>query len=268
MQTVADVVGGVGPPLSFVPDQDRAGRSNSRKTGDSEQLSEAHVTYGIGVTDITDRRGAADVRALSLDEACDLTRTGDIWLFRGASLADRAIQTVTNAPVNHVGMAVVLDDLPPLLWHAELGHGLPDAWSGRHQRGVQLHDLHDAACVWRNRYGQRAWMRQLVGPADDGGVTREMEDAVLCTVARHDGKPFPTTSGLARGWLNGRLRKHATNDTVFCAELVAATYLAMGLLPAKRPVGSYDPGSFWSGDRLELVNATLGPEVRVDVPVL
>src|SRR3712207_1710579 len=63
-------------------------------------------------------------------------------LFRsGASVADRAIRTLTNAPVNHVGMAVVLEDLPPLLWHAELGRSLPDVWTGAHQRGVQLHDL-------------------------------------------------------------------------------------------------------------------------------
>ncbi len=50
---------------------------------------------------------------MSLKQAVDLTRTGDVWLFRGHSGADRAIQTLTNAPVNHVGMAVVLDDLPP-----------------------------------------------------------------------------------------------------------------------------------------------------------
>ena len=35
--------------------------------------------------------------ALSLDAAVELTRTGDIWLFRGRSPADRAIRTMTNA---------------------------------------------------------------------------------------------------------------------------------------------------------------------------
>src|SRR5680860_1427337 len=60
---------------------------------------------------------------ISLDQAVDLTRTGDLWLFRGYSAADRTIRALTNAPVNHVGMAVVLDDLPPLMWHAELGRG-------------------------------------------------------------------------------------------------------------------------------------------------
>src|SRR5678816_2533483 len=87
------------------------------------------------------RRRARAGTTLDLDAAVELTRTGDLWLFRGRSGADRAIQSFTNAPVNHVGMAVVLDDLPPLLWHAELGRALPDVWTGNHQRGVQLHDL-------------------------------------------------------------------------------------------------------------------------------
>ena len=208
------------------------------------------------------------VRALPLDEAVELTRTGDVWVFRGGSLADRAIRTLTNAPVNHVGMAVVLEDLPPLLWHAELGRSLPDVWTGKHQRGVQLHDLRDAVLTWRRRYGQRAWLRQLVGPADDGGVTGEMEDAVLRTVARLDGRPFPTTRGLVRGWVNGRVRRSTSAETVFCAELVAATYTAMGLLPADLPRNAYDPGSFWSGDDLGLLQgARLGDEIPVDVPL-
>ena len=204
---------------------------------------------------------------LTLDEAVDLTRTGDVWIFRGASVADRAIRAVTNAPVNHVGMAVVLEDLPPLLWHAELGKSLPDVWTGQHQRGVQLHDLRDAVTTRRRRYGQRAWLRQLVGPADDGGVTPAMEDAVLRAIARFDGRPFPTTRHLARGWINGRLRRETTSEAVFCAELVAATYTEMGLLGNDRPGNWYDPGKFWSGDDLELLQgAKLGPEIPVEVP--
>ena len=69
---------------------------------------------------------------LDLAAAVELTRTGDVWLFRGTSGPDRAIQALTNAPVNHVGMSVVLDDLPPLMWHAELGASLPDVWTSNH----------------------------------------------------------------------------------------------------------------------------------------
>src|ERR1700730_4910515 len=125
--------------------------------------------------------------SITLDEALDLTRTGDVWLCRGRKAAAGAIQVATNSPVNHVGMSVVIGDLPPLMWHAELGRSLPDVWSGSRQRGVQLHDLRQAVLVWATRYGQRAWLRQL-----NRGVTREMEDAVLRTIARMDGTPVPT----------------------------------------------------------------------------
>lgn len=198
---------------------------------------------------------------LTLDEAVDLTRTGDLWLFRGRSVADRAIRVTTNSPVNHVGMAVVLDDLPPLMWHAELGRSLPDVWSGKHHRGVQLHDLRDAVTVWATRYGQRAWLRQLEPLA-----TPAMEDAVLHVIARMDGTPFPTTVGLARRWVAGRARREAGLETVYCAEVVAGTYTAMGLLAGDRPVNWYDPGRFWSGDDLPLTGgAVLGAEIEVAV---
>ena len=55
---------------------------------------------------------------------------------------------MTNSPVNHVGMVVAIDDLPPLLWHAELGRSLPDVWTGKRQRGVQLHHLREAVTTW------------------------------------------------------------------------------------------------------------------------
>jgi len=212
---------------------------------------------------------------ITLDEALDLTRTGDVWLFRGRTAADRAIQLTTNSPVNHVGMSVVLDDMPPLMWHAELGRSLPDLWSGRHQRGVQLHDLRKAVVVWARRYGQRAWLRQLWQP-----VTRQMENAVLRTIARLDGTPFPSTARLAGRWLQGRVPRMrrgrpatgvaeaADLETAYCAEVVALTYEAMGLLPTgRRRSHWYDAGRFWSGDELALAGgARLGGEIAIEIP--
>jgi hypothetical protein len=206
--------------------------------------------------------------SVTLAEAVELTRTGDVWLFRGHTAADRAIRIATNSPVNHVGMSVVLDDLPPLMWHAELGRSLPDAWSGKRQRGVQLHDLHDAVLIWANKYGQRAWLRQLDKP-----VSREMEDAVLRTIARMDGTPFPSVRRLASRWLSGRIpvvRQQAGEtdlETAYCAEVLAVTYQAMGLLPASRRPSWYDAGRFWSGDELRLSGGfALGGEIAVSIP--
>jgi hypothetical protein len=222
---------------------------------------------------------------VSLDQALEATRTGDIWLFRGGSGPDRAIQTMTNSPVNHVGMTVALDDLPPLIWHAELGDKLLDMWTGTNHRGVQLNDLRAAVEQWMTKYEQRCWLRQLSPYAD-----HEQEDQLLKVIARMDGTPFPSTARLTGRWFRGRLptvsdwtrglpfvhkkiRESAEREkqerrtslaTAYCAETVAITYEEMGLMSTEKRENYFDPGSFWSGDRLPLAPGyELGAEVSV-----
>ena len=215
---------------------------------------------------MTDTSGAA----ISLDEAVQQTRSGDVWLFRGGTGADRAIQLATNAPVNHVALAVVIDDLPPMMWHAELGKRLLDLWTGTHHRGAQLHDLRAAVLRWTRARNQRVWLRQLspeVGPEADG--------AMLTTVARWNGTSFPSTATLAWRWATGRSdvprlpvpaewSRQEQAEGTYCAELAAITYEAMGVLGTGRPTNWYDPGRFWSGDTLPLNDGwSLGNEVEV-----
>ena len=200
---------------------------------------------------------------VGLDVAVEHTRTGDIWIFRGSSGPDRTIRAVTNAPVNHVGMAVVLDDMPPLMWHAELGQSLQDMWTGHFHRGVQLHDLRAAVQVWAGRYEQQGWLRQL-----EPDVSKEQEDALLKTIARLDGTPFPSTARVTARWFAGRVprvrRKQVDLEAAYCAEVVGATYEEMGLVRKQRKSNWYDPGRFWSGDRLPLTEGyTLGEEIAV-----
>ncbi|MDV3124269.1 guanylate cyclase [Mycobacterium sp. 21AC1] len=223
---------------------------------------------------------------VSLSRALEETRTGDIWLFRGGSGPDRAIQTLTNSPVNHVGMTVAIDDLPPLIWHAELGDKLLDMWTGTNHRGVQLNDARQAVERWMDNYGQRCWLRQLTPPA-----TRTQEDALLEVIARMNGTAFPTTARLTGRWLRGRIpgaadftrgipflhskvresaerKKARTRDvgleTAYCAETVAITYEEMGLLTTDKRYNWFDPGSFWSGDQLPMSEGyRLGDEIGV-----
>jgi len=211
---------------------------------------------------------------VSLQRALDETRTGDIWLFRGTSRPDRAIQAMSNAPVNHVGMTIAIEDLPPLIWHAELGDKLTDMWTGRNHRGVQLHDARQAVERWIHNYHQRCWLRQLTPYAN-----REQEDRALKVVARMDGTPFPSTARLTGRWFRGRVldskvreaarRKKAEKlqvglETAYCAETVAITYEEMGLLTTDKHFNWFDPGSFWSGDSLPLAPGyRLGDEIAV-----
>ena len=231
--------------------------------------------------------------AISLDEALDSTRTGDVWLFRGRSGPDRAIQTLTNSPVNHVAMAVALDDLPPLMWHAELGNKFTDMWTGTNHRGVQLNDAREAAEQWMQKYGQRCWIRQLTPYA-----AREQEDLLLKVIARMDGTAFPTTARLAGRWFKGRVptvndftrgvpvlddkvrgsaeRRRAERrakkqskvglESAYCAEVVALTYEEMGLLATDKEPNWFDPGRFWSGDSLPMApGCSLGAEIAVEL---
>jgi hypothetical protein len=203
------------------------------------------------------------------EEAVEATRTGDLWIFRGGTVADRVIQTASNAPVNHVGMAVVLDDLPPLMWHAEMGRSLRDHWTGDHHRGVQLHDLREAVTTWQVKYGQGAWVRQLTPE-----VGREQEDAMLRTIARLDGVSFPSTMALGWRWLRGRdgylsrraaAEKAVRPEAAYCAEVVGVTLEEMGILHDDVPMNWYDPGRFWSGDTLPLRPGwAYGVEVEVE----
>ena len=146
---------------------------------------------------------------------------------------------MTNSPVNHVGMVVALDDLPPLLWHAELGRSLPDVWTGERQRGVQLHRLDEAVTQW----DEQLRPARLGAPAAGGTIERHHEDRLMEVIDRFDGRAFPTTLGLARRLGHRPLPAHAPSlETIYCAELVATTYQHMGLLPSKRPASWYDPG--------------------------
>jgi hypothetical protein len=222
---------------------------------------------------------------LTLSQAVEETRTGDLWLFRGGSGPDRAIQTLTNSPVNHVGMTVAIDDLPPLIWHAELGDKLIDVWTGSNHRGVQLNDLRDAVRQWMERYHQRCWLRQLTPYADRG-----QENQLLRVIARLDGTPFPATARLTGRWLRGRLptaydwtrgipvldkrirestqrrkaRQRVGLEAAYCAETVAITYEEMGLLTTEKHYNWFDPGKFWSGDELPLTKGyQLSDEIAV-----
>lgn len=193
------------------------------------------------------------------DEAVAAAHTGDVWLFRGRTPADRAIRLFTNSPVNHVAMVVALDDLPPLLWHTELGQSLESVWTGEHHRGAQLNRLDEALRTWTGKYDQRAFVRHF-----DGEITREAEDALLRVINEFEGRAFPRTRQLVGKWLSGRLKLEASEQAVYCAELLAITYTRMGLLDPRTPANWFDPGRFWSGDRLPLADgASLGPEIAV-----
>ncbi len=201
------------------------------------------------------------VDAIPLTSAMEAATTGDIWLFRGRKVNDRMVQVTTNSPVNHVAMAVAIGDLPPLLWHTESSPSATDVWTNTRHAGVQLQRLDESVRVWSERWGQQPYVRQL-SPA----VGPDAEDELLRVINEYSGRRFPSAQGLVKRWLLGRARRSAFPDEIFCAELIATTYQRMGLLDQTKPPNWYDPGRFWSGDRILLdAGFSLSHETVVDV---
>jgi hypothetical protein len=195
---------------------------------------------------------------VTLAEAASIAASGDVWLFTGRKLADRAIRAATNSPVNHVAMVLAIDDLPPLLWHAELGSSLPDVWTAMNRRGAQLHRLVDAAETWVNRYGQSAYFRQLTPT-----VSKEAENAALAWSQRTraplpvDGLTRPTLAPraararrVARGHnarsschhlpADGPARRRAPAELVRLSRFGVVTVWSSGDAPAPRSPSTCD----------------------------
>ena len=122
-------------------------------------------------------------------------------------------------------------------------------WTGQHQRGVQLHRLADAVRTWEERYGQRAYVRQL-----EGTITRVHEDRLMEMIERFDGRPFPTH---ARPRALVAHRPRPAHRVVAGDDLLrrARRDHLPGDGPAPEPAAGelVRPGPFWSGDRIDMV---------------
>jgi hypothetical protein len=66
-------------------------------------------------------------------------------------------------------------------------------------------------------------------------------------------------------WLAGQVHVVTTDKRMYCAELVAATFVRMGLLPSDPPANFYDPKDFGiEYDRVPwLKGAKLGAQYQV-----
>jgi hypothetical protein len=186
--------------------------------------------------------GAGGQRPEYPDVRSDL-KTGDLVLFSGASFFSGVIKWAIGGKWSHVGVVVRLASLPGrvLLWESTTLADLPDAETGRAQAGVQLVFLSERLATYHGEFK----LRQLDKP-----VTPAMEAALATLRARLSGRPYEQDkleliNAAFAGWF-GRSRGERLNS-LFCSELVAEAYQAMGLLPEPphgRPSNEYTPRDF------------------------
>jgi len=191
-------------------------------------------------------------------------QTGDLILFAGTSNESRWIEALTNGQFSHATMVVrTADSSVPWMWQEAPEAIAPDPRTGKPTTGAQLGDAEEATQVIQGMgdvpfYVPLVWDR----PAD-------LDDKILAVVAKYEGVPFGTVLQMALDYAIGKLYDQATGlTTMYCAELVAVTYQALGLLTDVHPPNWYSPNSFGPDEQGQLpwaaaVQASLGAPVPI-----
>jgi len=199
------------------------------------------------------------------DEMLPQVRTGDILLFHGSSKTSREIEFATGSRFSHVGVAIRPDvGRAPLIWQTGPNPITRDPRTHTRHGGAQLgHLLTTLQLMGSVKYGDVPHWRQLKVKR-----TKKLEDAVLRFVANCEGRAFPSLLRMVEEFLEGQLHVFSGKKTMFCAELVASTYQAAGLLADSPPANWYDPKAFSQAhERLDLqLGASLGQEYEIELP--
>lgn len=188
-------------------------------------------------------------------------RTGDILLFSGNSQESQMIEDVTFSEYSHVGMLVCFEG-ETLIWQTGPDPITEDPKTHSMHGGAQLGRATDTLTVMLG-YGDQPSYRQLNLDRDDA-----FEQAVQDAIGTLEGRPFPTLVDMALHLAEGRFfDKDDGEKTLFCAELIARTYMNVGLLGEDPPPDWYEPKSFSAEvpSPTLLLGASFEPEVPVTV---
>jgi hypothetical protein len=199
--------------------------------------------------------------------------TGDIFFLHGNSQAGIMVENLEIAegwpPYSHIGM-VINDNGNLYFWDAPGDGGLcfPDPYAddtdnriygkytnynGAH-KGCRVAELDDVLAYYSTKTDYPGfWYRQL----KPGVATADRFAALRLFINRIDGMPFPKGSlpfgiklpkevtGLGANFIAGQDRASFFFGTYFCAQLVADSYMHMGLLDMELfPPNGYTPAAF------------------------
>ena len=188
-------------------------------------------------------------------------QTGDLVLFHGLDLESALIEFLEHSQWSHVGMVVRLPCLNyPLLWESTPLHFLTDPLLHQAKSGPRLVSLDDRLRLSLDR---GLYNRFMVGHLQ---VSRnpDMLSALTRFIAEVHRLSFPGSWEMLKEFLEGRLlnRQPETRRSFYCAELVAESYMRMGLLPDSPPSNAYLPKDFTAQGHLPLLQgARLAPSL-------
>ena len=210
---------------------------------------------------------------MPLDDAIERMSTGDILIFHCDALESEVIDVLTDSWFSHAAMVYRHPTTGEVyLWQTDPGTivrdqmGALSQWgkprAGDEHSGAQLGILRDAVLETARTWGDQPYWRALTTdqPLDS--------DQVLAQMFKLDGTPYPGDLEMLVEYLLGRVGTANTSADMFCSEMIAATYMMIGLLGDEHPRNFYAPKDFSSeaGAVLPLVGASLAREVELVLP--
>ncbi len=198
--------------------------------------------------------------------------TGDILLFEGnpKNPLDWMIQHEEGEPYTHAGMIVVIDG-QQYFWDAPGGgETFPDPVTKTSHDGCRVAPL-DALLAYYMKSELAVFYRKL-----NITLSAEQYAAMMIFIEAADGTPFPGQKpalpdeinlGLGLIWSYGLGKKLGLTpaNCFYCAQLVAETYMRMGLMKLANPSNSYTPADWANDAALPLVGCSLGPVTKLEV---
>lgn len=181
----------------------------------------------------------------------DQLKTGDIILFSGKSAISNIIKIFSGGKWSHVGMVLRLPEFDDavMLWESTTLSDINDVETGVAIKGVQLVPLSQRL----TSYNGEVTVRLL-----NKAITKPMFNALAARRKELSRKPYERgeTELIKAAWDGlGGASKGEDLSSLFCSELVAEAYQAMGLLPEwpkGPPSNEYTPMDFSNRRTLKL----------------
>lgn len=196
-------------------------------------------------------------------------QTGDIILMHGDFPFSKVIEFGEQSVWSHSGMIVRAADIgmagkaPELLfWESNTLKNLPDVILGVGKEGPMLVDLIQRLKTNATDYKEAKMTYVKVNMPRE----QAMFDAFLKFIPTVHGASFPPDWLMAVYEFIGRiLRRQTSKKRIFCSELVAGTFQAMGWIDDSWPWNAFEPGDFDKKGKVTLLHGgTLSPSVRFD----
>jgi hypothetical protein len=191
-------------------------------------------------------------KIVTYDEIKGSLQTGDLLFCHGIFPEALQVEAMQGSPWSHIGMVVKLPGFEELLfWESTTTQTLPDVVEHRIKTGPMLVTLRERiATDVSEGYDALFAFRLLKGERNDEMLTklkRFIEEV-------HDAS-FPSLERMAIELLEGKLfHVQAGFSSFFCSELVAETYMRLGIMDRSMPSNSYRPVDLSDRTDLPFIN--------------